>query len=166
MSFLPGHSPVFDINDGPLLGGKWWWWWWWWLWWWRRRWWWWWWRWWWWWCDDDDDDDVMMMMMCQDVGKKSGKCVIKMLCEPWSSISCDGCSIWVYKKCIDISGTLKSDTNCQCKRCDGLARLVNGRPMAERLRWCHLPAALAIEYPRVAFAILLLLQEALELGAN
>ena len=48
-----------------------------------------------------------------------------------NSIFCGGCSSWVHKKCIGISGPLKPDPSFRYKRCTGQARPVDGRPMTE-----------------------------------
>ena len=48
-----------------------------------------------------------------------------------NSIICEGCSSWLNKRCSSISGTLKPNPTFRCKRCTGLARPVDSRPMIE-----------------------------------
>ena len=45
-----------------------------------------------------------------------------------NSIFCTGCSHWVHKKCSGITGRLKEDNEYRCKRCEGKARPIDGRP--------------------------------------
>ena len=45
-----------------------------------------------------------------------------------NSIFCNGCSLWVHKKCSGITGSLKANSEFRCKRCQGIARPIDGRP--------------------------------------
>ena len=68
-----------------------------------------------------------------DVLKQTGKhpCAVCLTGVGANSILCGGCSQWVHKKCSGISGSLRHDPSFRCKRCSGLARPIDGRPMSE-----------------------------------
>ena len=68
-----------------------------------------------------------------DVLQKYGKdlCAVCLQGVSSDSIFCDGCSIWVQKRCSCISGTLKPSATFRCKRCTGLARPIDGKPITE-----------------------------------
>ena len=48
-----------------------------------------------------------------------------------NSIQCSECKLWVHKKCSGIRGKLVPDPDYICPRCQGLARLIDGRPVTE-----------------------------------
>ena len=48
-----------------------------------------------------------------------------------NSILCSGCQLWVHKKCSGIKGKLTADPSYKCKRCMGLCRPVDGRPVKQ-----------------------------------
>jgi len=48
-----------------------------------------------------------------------------------NSILCSGCQLWVHKKCSGIKGKLTPDPPYKCKRCMGLCRPVDGRPVKQ-----------------------------------
>ena len=45
-----------------------------------------------------------------------------------NSIQCNGCSLWVHKKCSGVQGSLSNVTNFECSRCLGTARPIDARP--------------------------------------
>ena len=47
-----------------------------------------------------------------------------------NSIFCNGCRHWVHKKCSGLN-RLKKDPDYRCTRCQGTARLLDGRPQKE-----------------------------------
>ena len=47
-----------------------------------------------------------------------------------NSIFCNGCKHWVHKKCSGLK-RLKKDPDYRCTRCQGTARLLDGRPQKE-----------------------------------
>ena len=61
----------------------------------------------------------------------SGKCPCS-VCRKGvgcNSILCEGCGLWVHKKCSGVRGKIRSDPDFRCKRCLGLARPIDGRPV-------------------------------------
>jgi len=46
-----------------------------------------------------------------------------------NSILCSGCDCWVHKTCSGIKGSLVPDPSYLCRRCRGLARPIDGRPL-------------------------------------
>ena len=70
-----------------------------------------------------------------DVLQKSGKdpCAVCLSGTGNNSILCSGCSLWVHKRCSGTTGKLVPDPNFKCKRCLGVARPVDGRPINEVL---------------------------------
>ena len=45
-----------------------------------------------------------------------------------NSIFCNGCSLWIHKRCTEITGPLKANDDFKCNRCLGKARPIDGRP--------------------------------------
>ena len=45
-----------------------------------------------------------------------------------NSILCEGCSMWIHKKCSGLKGRLVEDPTYRCSRCLGAARAIDGRP--------------------------------------
>ena len=46
-----------------------------------------------------------------------------------NSIFCISCDAWIHKKCIGIKGRLVDVTDSKCRRCLGLERPIDGRPV-------------------------------------
>ena len=76
---------------------------------------------------------VLISRLELDKLQKSDKdpCVVCLSGVDKNSIFCDGCSNWVHQRWGGISGTLNLNFALRCKRCTGLARPVDGRPVTE-----------------------------------
>ena len=68
-----------------------------------------------------------------DVLKDSGKypCAVCRQGVGSNAIFCHFCDHWVHKKCSGIEGKLKADPEFTCRRCQGLARPIDARPITE-----------------------------------
>ena len=67
-----------------------------------------------------------------DLLQNSGKFPCAVCCTGVgnNSIFCKGCKKWVHKKCSGLK-RLKEDPDFKCRRCQGTARPVDGRPQSE-----------------------------------
>ena len=75
---------------------------------------------------------IMICGMGLDLLQSSGKfpCTVCRTGVGSNSIFCNGCKHWVHKKCSGLK-RLTKDPDYRCTRCQGTARLLDGRPQRE-----------------------------------